>query len=421
MIGVKSATISVKRIKTLKGSRVHTVIVGGGFAGVKAALELAKKNIGKVTLVSDEPYFLHHATLYATATGRSKSESVIPLESIFKNHSNVMVVQDRMISLDPDRKLVVGKKKSYQYDTLIIAIGVVTTYFGIDGMQQHSFGIKTLEDVQKFNNHLHTELVADKHLDKNYVIIGAGPTGVELAGALKTYLSDIAKAHHIRRAKVNITLVEAAPRILPRSSQTASRKVQRQLEKIGVKVLTNHKVEALSNDYITIDGKKTATETAIWTSGVTNHPFFSEHTDYFHTAPNRRVEVNQYLEAYRDIYVLGDNANTQHTGLAWTALRDAQFIADHLARKVAGKPLKARHSRSPMSGIPVTDTWAYVEWGGMYADGRVGSWMRRLIELRGYRMLLPAHQAKKAWRAHFVREEQCDLCKSLQIQTVVKT
>lgn len=390
---------------------MNTVVVGGGSAGVKAVLELAKKKIGRVTLISDETFFLHHATLYATATGRATAESVVTLKHIFADYKNVKIIHDSMISVDPDRKLVVGKKKSYEYDSLVIAIGAVTTHFNIHSMNTHSFGVKTLDEVRKFNRHLHEELTADKHLDKHYVIIGAGPAGVELAGMLQTYLSEIAKAHHIKRAKVNILLVEAADRILPHLSKTASQKVQKRLEKIGVKVLTDHKVEALGKDFITVDGRKVATETAVWTSGVANSEFFSRHPEIFRVGNNGRVEVNQYLEAYRDIYVLGDNADTPHAGLARTALEDGRYIARHLAQKAAKRPLGIRRSYTPPTGIPIGDDWAYVEWLGMYVTGRFGSWCRRMMELSGYRALLPRDKALVAWHAHYEHEESCELCK----------
>lgn len=391
---------------------MHTVIVGGGFAGVKAALEVSKKNLGKVTLISDEKHFLHHATLYATATGRSKDESVVPLESFFAGRSNVTVVYDTLKSIDPVRKLAIGKQKQYHYDALVLAIGVVTTYFNIDGMAEHSYGIKTLQEVKKFNKALHETVIQDNHFDKNYVVVGAGPTGVELAGALAEYLQKIAEAHHLKRKKARVLLVEAAPRILPRSSETASAKVQARLEKMGVTVQTNHKVQGLTDDHIFIDGKKVPTKTAIWTSGVANNPFYAKHAEYFRLAKNGRVEVNQYLEAYRNIYVIGDNASTAFTGVAWNALDDATFIARHLARKAAKRPLVARRPTPPPSGIPVGDAWSYVEWHGVYVAGRLGAWLRRQIELRGYLQLLPRPLALKAWRAHNVYDEQCKLCKN---------
>lgn len=390
---------------------MHTVVVGGGFGGVKTALELSKRNTGKITLISDEPYFLHHATLYATATGRAKAESVIQLEDIFKNHGNVTVVHDKMKSIDTARRLVVGGKKSYHYDKLVIAIGVVTTYFNIDGMSSHSYGIKTLKEVKKFKKHLHDELTLEKRFDKNYFVIGAGPTGVELAGALVEYLNRIAEFHHIKHAKPRIVLVEAADRILPRMSKTASKKVHKQLEKQGVKILTGKMVESLDDDEIMIAGKKYPTQTAVWTSGVTNHPFFKKHADVFELAPNGRVVVDSHMMAAPNIFVIGDNAATPYTGLAWTALKDADFVAKHLARIRSKQPLKPANHRSFVSGVPTGDNWAYVEKSGIYAAGWLGAWLRRRIELNGYLELVPRQTALAAWKAHDQYEEDCTTCK----------
>lgn len=390
---------------------MRTVIVGGGFAGVKAALELSKRKLGRITLISDEPYFLHHATLYATATGRDTSESVVPLKDIFATHSDVDVELDTMHSIDPDRKIVFGDSKEYEYDNLIIAIGAVTTYFDIAGMAKHSFGIKTLDDVRAFQAHLHREILINHHLDKNYVVIGGGTTGVELAGALSSYLREIAKSHHVSPDTITITLVESASRILPKLSVTASNKVRRKLEKQGVKILADHHVQALGADSVVIDGKKIPTKTAIWTCGSANNPFFDQYTDYFHLADNGRVEVNQYLEAYPHIYVLGDNAATPQAGTAWTALHDARFIADHLTRVATKAKLKPYTAKRSIVNVPIGDGWAYIEMYGIYAAGRVGFMIRRLLTLSGYKALLSPNQAMQAWQAHYHRDEACDLCK----------
>ncbi len=383
---------------------MHTVIIGGGFAGVKAALEISKRKVGKVTLISDEDHFLHHATLYATATGKSMAESVVPLNELFADNPNVTVVQDRLKSIDVTRKIAVCDKGSHEYDKLILAIGSVTTYFGIDGVAQHSFGIKSLDEVKEFNAHIKDEVIKNRRLDKNYVIIGAGATGVELAGALHEYLEHLSVVHQVPRPRIRITIVEAAPRILPRLSNTASKVVAKRLKQLGIKILVNHKVEQLHKDYITIEGKTVPTETAIWTSGVANNPFFSQNADLFHLAPNGRVEVNQYLEATRDIYVLGDNNTVKYSGMAWPALDQATFVAKHLARLRAKQPLAAFRPAQPPSGIPVGENWAYVEWHGIYAAGLTGHLIRRRMELRGYKQLLPRSLAVAAWRAHNIPE-----------------
>jgi NADH dehydrogenase len=382
---------------------MNVVVVGGGFAGVKAAIELSKRHIGKVTLISDEPYFLHHATLYATATGRSMAESVIPLAHIFEHYPNVKVVNDTMISIDPRRRLVVGKNKQYHYDKAVIAVGSVTTYFGIEGVADHAYGIKNLEEIKQFHAHIHEDVVQQK-LDREYFVIGAGPTGVEMAGALMEYLQSLIRIYNLKHSKARVTIVEAAPTILPRMSKTAARKVMAQLRSMGIKVLVSHKVEALNQDQIVIDGKTYPTACAIWTSGVANNPFFASQADTFHLAPNGRVNVNEYLEAIRDVYVIGDNNSVKNSGLAWPALHQATFVAKHLTRVASKQPLVSYSPRFFMQGVPVGEHWAYVEKYGIYAAGKTGAGIRRWMELQGYRQLVPPKIARDLWRAHNIPE-----------------
>jgi NADH:ubiquinone reductase (H+-translocating) len=382
---------------------MNIVIVGGGFAGIKAALEISKRHLGKITLISDEPYFLHHATLYSTAVGRSLAESVIPLNQIFADHPNVTVVQDTMKNIETRRKLIIGKKKQYSYDKAVIAIGSVTTYFNINGMADHCFGVKSLEEIKKFNEHMHDE-VAHKKLDNEYFIIGGGPTGIELAGALCEHLRSTIRINGIKNSKAQVTVVEAAPRILPRMSETASHIVSKRLRKMGVKVLTDHKVEALDDKHIVIDGKKVKTSTAIWTSGVANNPFFAQHPDTFHLAPNSRVIVDQYLQGAKDVFVIGDNNTVKYSGMAWPAFHQATFVAQHLSRVATKRPKVPFRPKSVMAGLPVGENWGYTEWHGVYIAGKLGAWVRRRMELYGYKQLAPPKLAKSAWQAHNVPE-----------------
>lgn len=378
---------------------MHVVVVGGGFGGIKAALELSNRQVGKVTLISDETYFLHHATLYATATGKNTAESVIPLQTIFAKHPNVELVHDTMTALDTERKLVVGKAKQYHYDAVVLATGSVTTFFGIKGMDQHAYGIKTLEEIRRFQDHIHEEVV-QKKLDKEYFIIGAGPTGVEFAGALKEYLNTLIEENRIKHAAPKITIVEAAPRILPRSSETAARIVTKRLKKMGIRVLVNHKVEALDENTIVVEGKQLPTTTAVWTSGVANNPFFTSHAGQFPLAKNGRVDVNPFLEALPHVYVIGDNNTVKHSGMAWPALNQAKYVAKRIARKAVKQDIGHFNSHSAPSGVPVGDGWGYVEWHGVYVSGWAGYQARRLMELYGYCQLVPYKTALPVWRAH---------------------
>lgn len=382
---------------------MHTVIVGGGFAGVKTALELSKRQIGKITLISDHPYFLHHATLYATATGRNHSESVLPLNVLFANHPNVKLVEDKITSFDPDRKLVSSAKHDYHYDKLVLALGSVTTFFGIKGMAEHAFGIKTLGEVKAFQEHIHDEVV-HKKLDKEYFVIGAGPTGTELAGALNQYVQDLKSLYRLPGSRARVTLVEAAPQIVPRMSKTAAKKISTELKRQGIRVLTNHKVEALKKDSIVIEGEARSTSTAVWTSGVANNPFFAANAHHFQLAPNGRVIVDPFLEALPNVYVIGDNNTVKYSGMAWPALAQGTHVAKNITRLATSRHQKRFHPRSVPTGLPIGDRWGYVEWHGVYVAGRTGAWMRRMMELYGYCQLAPFKTAVRVWRAHDLTE-----------------
>lgn len=378
---------------------MHVVVVGSGFGGVKAALELSKRQVGKVTLISNQPYFLHHATLYATATGKSTEESVIPLNVIFAKHPNVEVIEDTVAGFDPHRKLISGKKKDYHYDKLVLALGSVTSFFGIPGMKEHAYGISTFEDVQEFHGHLHEEVVKNK-LDKNYFVIGAGQTGVELASALAEYLTVLKSLYRLKNTASRVTLVEAQGRILPHMSQSATDHVERRLKKMGVHILTGHKVNALADDKITVDGKVYPTTTAIWASGLVNNPFFKTNAGYFHLSKDGRVNVNPYLEALDDVYVIGDNNSVKYSGKAWPALKQATHVARNIARLATHRPQKAFHAYSVPSGVPVGGKWGYVEWLGLYVKGSSGAVLRRWMELYGYCQLMPFHIALPIWQSH---------------------
>ncbi len=378
---------------------MNIVIVGGGFAGVKAALELAKRKFNKITLISDNSYFLHHATLYATATGRNLAESVVPLEQIFASYPNVKIVQDTIISVEHDRREIVGKKAEYKYGTLILAMGMVTTFFGIPGLKQRAFGIKTLDEVKEFQNHISDEVVGQK-LDKEYFVIGGGSTGVELAGALREYIDSLISLYRLKGVRAKVTLVEAGPRILPRMSKTASKKVSQQLKKMGIKIILNKPVESLESSKINIDGKEYPTTMAVWTSGVANNPFFKKNDDLFELNKAGRVVVNEYLEAAPGVFVIGDSNDVKHSGMAWPALKQATFVAKHLTRKRERRRALTYRSFSVPTGIPVGEKWGYVEWLGIYAAGWLGYKIRRLMELYGYCQLVPFKAALPLWRAH---------------------
>ncbi|HEX4662412.1 MAG TPA: NAD(P)/FAD-dependent oxidoreductase [Candidatus Saccharimonadales bacterium] len=391
---------------------MRIVIAGGGFGGIKTALELAHHKEFDITLISDRDHFLYYPALYGTATGGSHLQSWVPLTTIFAHVPNVKVVKDTVQALDAPRKLLTGASgTAYEYDNCVLALGVVTTYFGIEGLAEHTYSIKSIEEVDRFKKHMHDEIVTTKHMDKNYVVVGAGPTGVELSAALTSYLTRVSDKHGIANGKIHIDLVEAAPRVLPKMSQKTSAIVQRRLEKLGVRVMTNEKVEAADDDSLQVNGREIPSKTVVWTSGVTNNSFFKDNAHAFHLAKNGRVEVDSHLQATDHVYVIGDNAATPFTGLAQTALHDALFISDHLRRLARKLPFRDYKARNPPVVVPVGEHWAIFEWGWLRLHGRIASLVRRAADFIGYSDVLPIGQALGVWRAEYKREGDCPTCR----------
>src|SRR5262249_10083635 len=156
--------------------------------------------------------------------------------------------------------------------------------------------------------------------------------------------------------------VEAAPRILPRSAPAVSAKVQRKLESLGVRVLTATTVKAETAEALEVEGQSIATKTVVWTAGTSTNPFYYSNGAHFQLAKNVHVMVSDHLEAKEHVYVIGDNANTPYTGMAQTALHDADFVAADLRRAYHGQSRPVYRPKMPVSVIPVGDYWAVAEW-----------------------------------------------------------
>lgn len=381
---------------------MNVVIVGGGFGGVKTALELADIEGVSVTLISDRVNFQYYPTLYSTATGYSHKDTWVPLAEILGDKDNVHLVHDTIKSFDPDQKTVIGAAgAAYQYDKLVLALGSVTTYFGIEGLDHYAYGIKSEEEIRRLQRHLFTEIKDVNVTDKHYVVIGAGPTGVELAAALGQYIKKIHKELNIPLAdkSVNIDLIEAAPRVLPRSSEAISRKAEKRLRKLGVNVELDKKVESENADALIVSGQPLKSHTVIWTSGVANAPFFKDNADKFELDQRAHVIVDQFMQARENIYVIGDNAATPFAGLAQTALHDAIFVARNIKRELHNHTPKAYRAVRPASVVPIGKDWAVFEWGKIRFGGIIASWVREAADIIGYHDLLPIGQAIGVWRA----------------------
>jgi NADH dehydrogenase len=402
-------------------SKKHVVIIGGGFGGIKAALELtkSKKSPFHVTLITPHADFRIYGTLYRVATGGSLKVASVPLQGIFSGRS-MSIITNRAASLDRKARIVgTADGQRIPYDALICAMGVTTNFFGIQGLEEFAFGIKTPADALALKDHLHQQLMDDGHTDLNYVIVGGGPTGVELAGALPSYIRKISKHHGLKGHKVHVDLIEAAPRVLPRMPKDISFRVKRHLKKEGVRVMTKKAVQAQTAEALMVDGKPIRSHTVIWTAGVTNNPFFTDQG--FQLATNHKVRVDQFLQAEPGIYVIGDNADTPYSGMAQTAIGDARFVARNLARIARGEEPGPYKAAKPIYVMPAGPRWAAVLWGQVRVYGRLGWWLRRAADFIAYHDYEPWKMAVSRWMAEDDEEENCPTCDAKLARTMYES
>ncbi len=389
-------------------SKHRVVIVGGGFGGVKTALKLAGDERFHVTLVTDRTDFRYYPTLYRTATGGKRMISSIPLKEIFEG-LNIQIINDEIKSIDKaGRTIKTRVGHSIGFEALVLALGVQTNYFNIEGLKELSYGIKTPEEAEELKRHLHHQVIENNAPDLNYVVIGGGPTGIELAGALSDYIKYILKRHGVKRRAVHVDLIEAAPRLLPRMPRDISKMAARHLRKKGVKLYLKTVVQAQTADALMVHDKAIRSHTVIWTAGVMNHPFFAKQK--FQLTASGKVRVDQYLQSDPGIYVIGDNADTPYSGMAQTALHDGTYVADNLklvADKQEPKPYRAK---KPIYVFPAGEGWAAMLWGKFRVYGRIAWWLRSVADLIAYHDYEPWKMATKRWLATDDSEENCLVC-----------
>jgi NADH dehydrogenase len=389
-------------------SQKQVLIVGGGFGGVKAALKLSENKNFTVTLLSDQSTFRYYPALYHTATGGLYAQSNIPLDEIL-NLSRVHVIEGKAQKLNRKaHTITLDDGEEIPYEILILALGAVTNYFDIEGLDEHSFGIKSWEQIQRFKHHLHEQLETTGRPDQNYLIVGAGPTGIELAGALPAYLHKLMHNHNVSGPAPKITIIEAAPRLLPHSPEAVSTAVAKRLAKLGVELRLGQKVEGETPDSLMVNGQPIDSKTVVWTAGTANNPFFTQNE--FALTKRGKVVVDEYLRAEEGIYVIGDNADTQYSGLAQTALYDAIFAVKDIECRAAGKNPTAYVPKKPIIVIPVGEGWASVEWGKRIFAGILGWWLREAADWAGFHDLQPWWKASQQWMTEFGSEEDCPTC-----------
>lgn len=341
----------------------RVVIIGGGFAGLSAALALKDSNVS-VTLLDKRNFHLFQPLLYQIATGSlSESEIASPLRSILAKRKNVTVYKTEIRHIDLQQKTIHSDTMQLEYDSLIVATGVTHNYYGNYQWAQYAPGLKSVEDALEIRQRIFMAFErAEKELDlekrkaqMRFVIIGSGPTGVELAGSLGELAHHTLKNdfRNINPKDVEILLVEGFERVLPPYSAKLSSIAAEDLIKLGVQIRSNTKVVDIQRDHIKIlcDGIESViqTRTVVWAAGMQATPITKDLAQQSGVELDRmgRVSVNEdfSLPGFNNVYILGDIAAYKNEegnllpGIAPVAKQEGDYVAQIIIAKLNSKPI----------------------------------------------------------------------------------
>ena len=303
----------------------HVVIVGAGFGGVRLAKELAKENV-HITLVDRHNYHLFQPLLYQVSTAvLSAAEIAYPTRAFFKHNNNVDFFMAKATGVDQGRRVLLTDHGEIAYDYLVLSAGGTTNFFGNESVERNSYGMKTLQEAIALRGHIVHEFErASKKTDParteerrrhlNFVIVGGGATGIEMAGAIMELIGVFKKEfHNIDFSEVHVTLLEAMGSVLPMVPPDLQQHTIDVLRKKGVDVRLNTAVTAYDgNDLVLKDGEVIPTKTVIWAAGVRAQDFIKDCGGEVDRAGRIVVEENLLVKGSDCVFALGDCANFQH-------------------------------------------------------------------------------------------------------------
>ncbi|MBK4140910.1 FAD-dependent oxidoreductase [Corynebacterium macginleyi] len=341
------------------GSRHHVVVVGGGFGGLNTVKKLKNADV-EITLIDKKNHHLFQPMLYQVATGMISAGEVAPsTRQLLRNQDNVHFVNGNVTDIDLENQTVTAGlddfSRTYSYDSLVVAAGSSQSYFGNDHFAEFAPGMKTLDDalelrsriISAFEKAELTDDPAERERLLTFIIVGAGPTGVELTGQIAELanrtLSDVYSTYGTSAAK--IYLLDGAPQVLPPFGKRLGRRAQRTLEKEGVNVRLNAMVTDVNEDSVTYKNMKTDEEvtlvgaTKIWSAGVAASPLGKMVADQAGVEADRagRVAVNDDMTVgdFNNVYIIGDMMSLNRLpGLAQVAIQGGEHVAKLIETKV---------------------------------------------------------------------------------------
>jgi NADH:ubiquinone reductase (H+-translocating) len=350
------------------------IIIGGGFGGLRLARLLNNQSGFDITLIDKFNYHQFQPLFYQVATaGLDASNISFPLRKAFQKSKNVRIRMAEVQKIDTEAKQVITDEGNYSYDYLVIATGATTNFFGNKNLKEYAFPMKsTVEALQlrhklihNFEDALHTQNADGLQRLMNIVVVGGGPTGVELSGAIAEMKKYVLPKDYpeLDFSKMNIYLLEGTAKTLGAMSEASSSDSEAYLKKLGVTVLTNSLLDNYDGNIVSLkDGTKIPSATVIWAAGIKGN--IPDGIDTNLIARGNRIKVNQYnqVQGMSDVFAIGDIAYMEegvftngHPQVAPVAIQSAALLADNL------KKLQANQRMKP---------FAYKDKGAMATVGR---------------------------------------------------
>lgn len=338
----------------------HVVVVGGGFGGLHLVRRLRHAPV-RITLIDRRNFHLFQPLLYQVATGELSAPNIAAtLREVLKRQENVEVVLDEVVGFDAERRVVKTRREEINYDTLVVATGAHHHYFGNDQWEAIAPGLKTLEDAMQMRRRILLAFErAEREQDPDlrdawltFVLVGGGPTGVELAGAIGELARRTLKRNfrHYEPSTARILLVEGEDRLIPPFPPELSQKAAQSLERLGVTVRLSARVIDVQPDHVVIrdaSGEETVrTHTVLWSAGVKASPLGKALADAVGAEVDRAgrvvVEADCSVPGHPEVFVIGDLANYTHgterplPGVASVAIQQGNYVAKRIAKRQAG-------------------------------------------------------------------------------------
>lgn len=365
-------------------------IVGGGFGGLAAAKAL-KDAPAEIVMIDRENHNLFQPLLYQVATSvLSPGQIGVPIRDLLRHQKNTTVILGEVVGVDKDHKRVFvsnadRKDVPIPFDYLILATGVTHSYFGHDEFEMFAPGLKSLADAEAVRNKILTAFeLAEAEKDPSthrdlltFILVGAGPTGVEMAGAIAVMVRGTMKSEfrRIDPASARIVLVDRSSRVLSSFSEKLSAAAKRRLEDLGVEVKLGQGVDQIDADGIVVAGERIFSKTVIWTAGVAPSPagkWLTAETDH---AGRVRIQNDLSLAGHPEIFVIGDTASLDQNGRPLPGVAQVAIQQGHYAGKLIRRRLTSKSSPGPFSYFDkgsmavVGKGFAVLETGNVHLSG----------------------------------------------------